>query len=54
MSLHCICIDQRKIVSLIILCVLTLYLLVRLLVLFCIPFALYTEIKTSHCDQEWQ
>jgi len=47
-------IHQRQVISLTIFCVLKLCLLVRLLLLFCIPLAFYTEMKTNHCDQEWQ
>lgn len=47
-------INWRELISITIFCVPKLCLLVRLLVLFCIPPALYTEMKTNHCDQEWQ
>lgn len=49
-----LCINQKEVISLTIFSVLKLYLLVGLLVLFCIPFTLCAERKTNHCDQEWQ
>lgn len=54
MWLSSIYMHQKEVISFVIFCVLKLSLLVRLLVLFCIPLALYTEMKTNHCDQEWQ